>query len=73
LIFTVEKAGDTAQPYQLTPSGRYRHAEQYVRDGLAQAMLDLIDLEHVVLRRERGSEVSGLLVSARRPASTPTT
>ena len=47
------------------PSG----AEKYVRSALAEAKLEAIEIEHVVLRRERGHEVSGLLVSARRPVN----
>ena len=34
---------------------------------LSEAGLDSIAVEHVVLRRERGNEVQGLLASARRP------
>ena len=68
LAFTVERAGDAVPAYQLTPSGRYCHAEAYVRDGLAEAGLHVLDIEHVVLRREGAQEVSGLLVSAQRPA-----
>ncbi len=67
LAFTVERAGDAVPAYQLNPSGRYSHAEVYVRDGLAAAGLTPIGIEHVVLRREGGQEVSGLLVSAQRP------
>src|SRR4051812_10420563 len=66
LFFTLERAGDGVDAYRLNPSGRYSHAERYTRHVLAEAMLDAIDLEHVVLRREGGSDVSGLLVSARR-------
>src|SRR5205823_4190516 len=39
LVFTVERAADDVQTYQLNRNGRYSHAEQYVRDTLAQAML----------------------------------
>ena len=67
-MFTVERAGNDVETYQLTPSGRYSHAEPYLRDGLTAAMLTVIGIEPVVLRRESGHEVGGLLVSARRPA-----
>jgi predicted TPR repeat methyltransferase len=66
LVFTVEKAGEHVREYELHPSGRYSHAERYVREALAQAKLALLDVEQVVLRREGGREVHGLLVSARR-------
>jgi predicted TPR repeat methyltransferase len=67
LIFTVEKAGEPVRAYELHPSGRYSHAEHYVREGLARATLTLLDVEPVVLRQEGGHEVNGLLVSALRP------
>jgi predicted TPR repeat methyltransferase len=66
LVFTVEKGGDTVTDYALEPTGRYSHAESYVGRTLAAALFESIDLQHVVLRRERGHEVHGLLASARR-------
>jgi len=66
LVFTLERAADPVESYHLNPSGRYSHAERYVRDRLAAATPGPIDVEHVVLRRERGDEVAGLLVSAQR-------
>ena len=66
LVFTVEKAGELVREYELHPSGRYSHAEHYVLEGLARAMLTLLEIEPAVLRREGGREVGGLLVSARR-------
>ena len=68
IVFTVERAEDGVAAYRLDPSGRYSHAGHYVRDSLAAAALDQIAIEPVVLRREVGHEVHGLLVSARRPA-----
>jgi predicted TPR repeat methyltransferase len=67
VVFTVEKAADEVTGYHLDHTGRYTHAEGYVRQVLSEAGLDSIAVEHVVLRRERGSEVHGLLASARRP------
>jgi predicted TPR repeat methyltransferase len=66
LVFTVEKAAEGVADYHLDPTGRYSHAETYVRRMLAEAGLDAIAIEHVVLRKERGFEVHGLLASARR-------
>lgn len=66
VVFTVERAADEVRDYHLDPTGRYSHAENYVRQVLAAAGLDSIAVEHVVLRRERGKEVQGLLASARR-------
>ena len=66
VVFTVERATDDVSEYHLDPTGRYSHAENYVRKVLAAAGLESIAIEHVVLRRERGKEVQGLLASARR-------
>lgn len=66
LVFTVERAGDEVRDYHLDPTGRYSHAEPYVRQVLSAAGLESIAIEPVVLRRERGQEVQGLLASAQR-------
>jgi predicted TPR repeat methyltransferase len=57
------------------PSGRYSHAEHYVREVLSGAKLTLLDVVSVVLRLEGGHEVNGLLVSAQRlqPVRVPPT
>lgn len=65
VVFTVERAADAVADYDLDPTGRYSHAESYVRQVLAAAGLESIAVEHVVLRRERGLEVKGLLASGR--------
>ena len=68
LVFTVEKVGDGVDEYILNPTGRYSHAESYVRRTLAAASFESVEIEQVVLRRERGHEVNGLLASAQRGA-----
>ena len=67
VVFTVEKAADGVADYRLDHTGRYTHAGDYVRQALGASGLDAIAIEPVVLRRERGQEVNGLLASARRP------
>jgi predicted TPR repeat methyltransferase len=67
LVFTVERAPDGVEAYQLDPSGRYSHADRSVRERLTAATLDRIVIEPVVLRREVGHEVHGRLVCAQRP------
>jgi predicted TPR repeat methyltransferase len=66
LVFTVERADDGVTAYQLTSSGRYSHAEPYVRDALAGAAFTAVDIVPAVLRQEVGHDVHGLLVSAQR-------
>lgn len=70
LVFTVERVepgqdGSTAG-YQLTPSGRFAHDENYVRRMLEAAGFRDIAAEEVVLREEGGNPVIGFLVESRR-------
>lgn len=71
LIFTVEHedpAGDSAsgdRPYRLETHGRYSHSEGYVGTALGAAGFGGTSIERDVLRRERGSDVRGLVVLAR--------
>ena len=71
IVFTVERAADGVADYHLDPTGRYSHAETYVRAMLAASGLDEIAIEHVVLRQERGQDVQGLLASGLRRAEPP--
>ena len=67
LVFTLEKAQDKGiRGFTLNPHGRYSHTEDYVRNTLAEANLDPIAFENAVLRMERGDEVSGLVVTAKK-------
>ncbi|MGH9300126.1 MAG: tetratricopeptide repeat protein, partial [Acidimicrobiales bacterium] len=71
LIFTVERrdtgrdSGSGDRPYRLETHGRYSHSEEYVGTVLEAAGFGGISIERGVLRRERGSEVMGLIVLAR--------
>ncbi|MDE2051226.1 MAG: tetratricopeptide repeat protein [Gammaproteobacteria bacterium] len=71
LIFTVERlneeqdSGARQRSYRLETHGRYSHCERYVGAALAGAGFGGICIEKGVLRRERGSEVSGLIVLGR--------
>jgi predicted TPR repeat methyltransferase len=71
VVFTVERAAEDVTDYHLDSTGRYTHAENYVRQVLAASGLDEIAVEYVELRRERGQEVQGLLASARRASDRP--
>ncbi|MDJ0943318.1 MAG: tetratricopeptide repeat protein [Kiloniellales bacterium] len=73
VAFTVERAGAGAEElgYRLTPSGRYAHADDYVRAGLNRAGLALRSLDCAELRMEHGQAVEGLVVlAAKRPCTT---
>lgn len=71
LIFTVEHwdtgedSGSRESSYRLETHGRYGHTERYVRVVLDLAGFGGISIERGVLRRERGSDVVGLVVLAR--------
>lgn len=69
LAFTVERLEEdvaTADGFHLDPSGRYRHAEAYLRRVLAEVGMAVETLESVTLRLEGGQPVVGFLVSARK-------
>jgi predicted TPR repeat methyltransferase len=66
LVFTVERADDVLR-YRIESHGRYSHARDYVRAVLEHAGFDDIVVEPAVLRKERGAEVAGWVVSARMP------
>lgn len=66
LVFTLEHTLDTtvASPYILHPHGRYSHSENYVRETMLEAGLQLRDISRVTLRQESDQPVHGLLVAA---------
>ena len=65
LLFSLEKvAADCQAGFQLGSSGRYAHAEPYVRATLSAAGLRLVSCTQEVLRRESGEPVHGLLFDA---------
>ena len=69
LVFTVELTAGQDAPaapeFQLHAHGRYSHTESYVRQVLAAAGLEPLQLDQVVLRKEATRPVAGLLVGAR--------
>ncbi len=69
LIFTVEHltSGEDAE-HRLEPTGRYSHAEPYVRRVLEASGLSPRVVLRGVLRHEGGQPVAGLVVLADRPA-----
>lgn len=68
-VVTLETApdldADGAPEYRLAPSGRYLHAERYVREALGDAFT-LTELFRGTLRTEGGRPVPGFAVAARR-------
>ena len=70
LVFTVEDAGrdGSGEGFHLHPHGRYSHREDYVRQVLGAAGLEVRGMEKEVLRKELGKPVPGLVVSAAKHA-----
>lgn len=69
LTFTVERLEEdaaTADGFRLDPSGRYRHAETYLRRVLIEVGMTVETLELVTLRLEGGQPVVGFLILARK-------
>ncbi len=52
--------------FELHPSGRYSHSENYVTTCLTKTNFDIIKKENVTLRWEYGSEVLGIIVLAKK-------
>ncbi len=68
--FTLEaEPADAGHRYRIQSHGRYAHQASYVTDVLCAAGFATPEIEAVVLRKERGSDVNGHLVLARVPTS----
>jgi predicted TPR repeat methyltransferase len=66
--FTVEALAQThsREPYRLAHTGRYAHAERYVRDAVAKAGFEPVNVSGAWLRMEAGKQVAGYVVLARK-------
>jgi predicted TPR repeat methyltransferase len=72
LVFTAEHAADleATGSFRLEPSGRYSHSKSGLERCLTAAGLAPGAVTEAVLRKERGQPVAGLVVAARRHATT---
>jgi predicted TPR repeat methyltransferase len=66
VFFTLEIAGDESRGrgFQLQSNGRYRHDLTYVKEELAGAELQLVDVQDITIRKQAGDDVKGILVGA---------
>ncbi|GAB4271701.1 MAG: tetratricopeptide repeat protein [Methylomicrobium sp.] len=65
LVFTVERCDEsTEEGFKLNYHGRYAHECSYIEQVLTAAGLIVDAVETVILRKEAGQPVNGLLVSA---------
>jgi predicted TPR repeat methyltransferase len=70
LIATVERLeGAAGEAFRIGTSGRYAHSETHLGDCAREAGLVLSSADAVVLRKELGTEVRGLLFVLELPAS----
>lgn len=67
LVFTVEETPETSDVplFLLHPHGRYSHTENYIRQILLEANLEICHINRVTLRQESDLPVGGLLVAAK--------
>lgn len=69
LSFSVEAAPEGIEGgFMLHVHGRYSHTEAHVRDCVVRGGLQLVSLEQLVLRKERGKPVDGFVVVAQKLA-----
>lgn len=69
MIATVERCEDLEGPgYLIDQSGRYSHTIPYLERTAADAGLDFISAEEVILRKELGKNVNGYVFVVARPA-----
>ncbi|MHB1057631.1 MAG: tetratricopeptide repeat protein [Rhodanobacter sp.] len=66
VAFTLEALDGDELRFELSPSGRYRHAHGYVRQVLETAGFGDISMTSDTLRKEAGQMVDGWVVLARR-------
>ncbi len=64
LAFTVEASHDSDVEIPAL-TGRYRHGHEYLRASLSQAGFDHCRIDQAILRKDRGEDVPGYLVTAR--------
>jgi predicted TPR repeat methyltransferase len=67
-VFSVERSLD--QDVALRDSLRFAHSAKYVTAALNGAGLEVANIEQAVLRKDRGADIEGLLVVARKPLET---
>lgn len=64
LYFSVEHTTDS-EDYKLNDAGRYQYNPQYVENLLKENGFNQIDKQEIILRKEAGQDVNGLLYFAR--------
>lgn len=63
IIFSIEK-DDNAEKYAVQINGRYKHNQQYVANLLNSLGYTMIKVDEVILRKESGKDVCGVIFKA---------
>ena len=71
IAFSVEKLKHrklkhSSANYQLFPSGRYAHSQEYIQECLNRHGLQLIEIKKAIVRNQSGNPVKGLLIVAKK-------
>ena len=64
LAFSVEELKDNTTSYQLYPSGRYAHSQEYIQECLNRHELKIVERNSTDIRNQSGNPVKGLLIVA---------
>lgn len=64
LVFSTEALAGAGR-YQLQPSGRFAHSDEYVTDCLQSAGFEIVAREPIVVRLDAGAPIEGSLFAAR--------
>ena len=64
IAFSVEKLKDNTTNYQLYPSGRYAHSQEYIQECLNRHELKIMEINKTDIRNQSGNPVKGLLIVA---------
>ena len=64
IAFSVEKLKDNTTKYQLYPSGRYAHSQEYIQECLNRHELKIMEINKTDIRNQSGNPVKGLLIVA---------
>jgi predicted TPR repeat methyltransferase len=67
IVFSLETIADGMR---LMPSGRFGHSREYVKERARLSGLELVQWRDGVLRKQRGEDVQGAIVTLRKPSAT---
>ncbi|WP_419655886.1 fusion protein (Methyltransferase type 12 and tetratricopeptide TPR-1+TPR-2) [Desulfosarcina variabilis str. Montpellier] len=66
IALSVEKLEDNSTGYQLFPSGRYAHTQEYIENCLRHHGLEPVEKSESIIRKQSGKDVEGFLIVAKK-------